>query len=106
ADLQALVDSLPDPIFLIDPAERIALVNSAAAKLVQVKPPQALGQNFVSVVSDESILELYEAVSSAQSSVIAPVHRDIRLSRGGQRSTFQAVGMRARAGGVLLVLRN
>ena len=39
ADLQALVDSLPDPIFLIDVQGRIILLNLSAAKLVQMPRP-------------------------------------------------------------------
>ena len=38
ADLQALVDSLPDPILLSDAMGRIVVINTPAAKLLQLTP--------------------------------------------------------------------
>ena len=63
-----------------------------------------MGQRLVTIVNDEAILELYEAVVADEES--QPHHRDIRIMRSDQRNVYQAVGVRARAGGVLLVLRN
>jgi two-component system phosphate regulon sensor histidine kinase PhoR len=102
ADLQALVDSLPDPIILSDSQDRIIVINSPAARLLQLTPPQALGQKVGLVINEESILKVLEEVKSG-----TPVSgREIRLQRNGQRVTFQAVATPAKAGGVLLVLRN
>jgi two-component system phosphate regulon sensor histidine kinase PhoR len=104
ADLQALIDSLPDPIFLIDSTGRIALLNLAAAKIVQMPRDQALDKRLVTIVNDEQILELYEAVIADPGT--AAKHAEIRSARTVQRNVYQAVGLRAQAGGVLLVLRN
>ncbi|HEY7086768.1 MAG TPA: ATP-binding protein [Tepidisphaeraceae bacterium] len=103
ADLQALVDSLPDPILLSDAHERIIVINAPAARLLQLTPAQALGQKIVGVVNEEAILRVLEQV---QTDAATAVMREIRLQRGGQRVTYQAVATRAKAGGVLLVLRN
>src|SRR5205814_6107263 len=62
ADLQALVDSLPDPIFLIDSSGRIALLNLAAARIIQTPRDQALSKRLITIVTDEQIIELYEQV--------------------------------------------
>ncbi len=104
ADLQALIDSLPDPIFLIDAQGRIALLSQAAARIVQMQRDQALGKRLVTIVNDEQILELYEAIVADPGA--GPHHCEIRIARAGLRNVYQAVGMRAQAGGVLLVLRN
>src|SRR5688500_12244106 len=61
ADLRALLDTLPDPILVIDPQRRITLINPPAAALLEVAPERALGQMAVNVVSDEAILRLVEA---------------------------------------------
>ncbi|HEX4053177.1 MAG TPA: ATP-binding protein [Tepidisphaeraceae bacterium] len=108
--LQALVDTLPDPILAVGPAGRITLMNAPAARLLSLQPQQALEQKMVSVVNDEQIVELYEAVVGAGSAKAAGpttlLHREIRLVRNGQRCTYQAVATRAPGGGALLVLRD
>jgi two-component system phosphate regulon sensor histidine kinase PhoR len=101
ADLQALVDSLPDPILLSDALERIIVINTPAARLLQLTPQQALGRKVGVVVNEEAILRVIEQASGA-----VPIVREIRLQRAGQRVTYQAVLTHAKAGGVLLVLRN
>lgn len=106
ADLQSLVDSLPDPILLSDPQRRIVVINAPAARLLQLKPAQAVGRKIVEVVNEEAILSVLETVPPAESRNSAAVMREIRLQRGGQHVTYQAVATRAKAGGVLLVLRN
>src|SRR5207248_11488196 len=78
ADLQALVDALPDPIFLIDSVGRIALLNLAAAKIIQTPRDQALSKRLVTIVNDEQIIELYERVVADPGSGI--LHCDIRIS--------------------------
>lgn len=110
-DLQALVDALPDPILLTDPADRIRVINLPAASLLQVTPRQVLGQKLVTAVNDAVILQLYEEVAekhrgdSGHLPVVAH-SREIRVARHGQRSTYQALATRTQQGGVLLVLRD
>jgi two-component system, OmpR family, phosphate regulon sensor histidine kinase PhoR len=108
--LQALVDTLPDPILAADPRGRITLLNAPAARLLSLQPAQALDQKLVNVVSDEQIVELYESlVGSGGAKPIGPatmLNREIRLVRNGQRCTYQAVATRAPGGGALLVLRD
>lgn len=112
ADLQALVDSLPDPILLTDAKRRIVLINEPAARLLQVPSAQALGERLVNVVNDEPIIELFEALldpgvpESTGADTTPGQPREVRLLRGGQRVTYQAVLTRTRVGGVLLVLRD
>jgi two-component system phosphate regulon sensor histidine kinase PhoR len=108
--LQALVDTLPDPILAADPRGRVTLLNAPAARLLSLQPAEALEQKLVSVVSDEQIVELYEAlVGAGGAKPIGPttvLNREIRLVRNGQRCTYQAVATRAPGGGALLVLRD
>ena len=104
ADLQALVDSLPDPIFLIDSSGRIALLNLAAAKILQMPRDEALSKRLIGIVNDEQIVGLYEAVVADPGPGVQ--HSEIRLARGAPPNVYQAVGLHAQAGGVLLVLRN
>src|SRR5678815_6131860 len=61
ADLRALVDTLPDPILVIDEHRRVTLMNPPAAALLEIEPERALGQMVVSVASDEDVLSLLEA---------------------------------------------
>jgi two-component system phosphate regulon sensor histidine kinase PhoR len=108
--LQALVDTLPDPILAADPRGKITLLNAPAARLLALQPQQALDQKLVNVVSDEPIVELYESlVGDGGAKAIGPttlLNREIRLVRNGQRLTYQAVATRAPGGGALLVLRD
>ena len=127
ADLQALIDSLPDPILAIDAQRRVMLINRPATQLLLVTRPQTLGKNVVSVVNEESILQVLDEVLAPTGSVNPNVSpsaasgigaspqsdyepvtrpREVRLMRNGQRGTFQAVALRAARGGVLLVLRD
>jgi two-component system phosphate regulon sensor histidine kinase PhoR len=53
------------------------------------------------IINEEAILRVIEQANGP-----SPIVREIRLQRGGQRVTYQAVANRAKAGGVLLVLRN
>lgn len=101
ADLQSLVDALPDPILLSDEQERIIVINTPAASLLQLTPAQALGRKVGVVVNEESILEVLEQVKRGPA-----ITRELRLQRNGQRATYQAVATQSKAGGVLLVLRN
>ena len=51
--LQALVDTLPDPILAADAHGKITLLNAPASKLLLLSPQQVIGQKLVNVVSDE-----------------------------------------------------
>jgi two-component system phosphate regulon sensor histidine kinase PhoR len=108
--LQALVDTLPDPILAAGPGGRITLLNAPAARLLSLQPQQALEQKLVNVVNDEQIVELYEALVGAGGAKAGGpatlLNREIRLVRNGQRFTYQAVATRAPGGGALLVLRD
>jgi two-component system phosphate regulon sensor histidine kinase PhoR len=109
--LQTLVDTMPDPILATDAHGRIILLNAPAARMLSLRPEQAMREKLVNVVNDEQIVELYEAMqnSGAEGSAlatVAPIHREIRIARQTQRLTFQAVATRTVAGGSLLVLRD
>jgi two-component system phosphate regulon sensor histidine kinase PhoR len=108
--LQTLVDTLPDPILAVAPGGRITLINAAAARLFSLQPEQALDQKLVSVVNDEQIVELYEALAEQRQKAplapATPLNREIRLARGGQKCIYQAVATRPPGGGALLVLRD
>jgi two-component system phosphate regulon sensor histidine kinase PhoR len=121
ADLQALVDALPDPILVSDAAGKVILINPPAARLLDLSRSRALGEAVVNVVNDEAVLQLFEKVHEAQqrgagTPVTTPpgdspfppelLTREVRLNRDGQWLTYQAVGTRTAAGGVLLVLRD
>jgi len=148
ADLQALVDTLPDPILVTDAAGKLILINPPAARLVEMPEPRVLGEAFVQVVNDEAILQLFERVLASGKEVTPsqagstgstgstssprassprpgsghapangehgtngsdgglPITRDLRLNRGGQRLTYQAVATQTPGKGVLLMLRD
>jgi two-component system phosphate regulon sensor histidine kinase PhoR len=108
ADLRALVDTLPDPILVIDEHRRVTLMNRPAAALLEIEPERALGQMVVSVVSDEDVLSLLEAALEGQvDGKDAPsVQREMRLTRRGQRLTYHAVAIRTTGGGAVVVMRD
>ncbi len=109
-DLRSLVDTLPDPILVTDSASRVLLINSPAAELLQLAPAQVMGKKTVSVVNDEALLQLLDAAAKATTdgdgATSARVQREVRLTRGGQRLTYQAVATPTATGGVLLLLRD
>jgi two-component system, OmpR family, phosphate regulon sensor histidine kinase PhoR len=119
ADLQALVDALPDPILVSDAAGKVVLINPPAARLLDLSRSRALGEAVVNVVNDEAVLQLFDKVREAQrqgapeprpsDGIPFPpdlLTREVRLNRDGQWLTYQAVGTRTAGGGVLLVLRD
>ncbi|MGH7215512.1 MAG: HAMP domain-containing sensor histidine kinase, partial [Tepidisphaeraceae bacterium] len=121
ADLQALVDSLPDPILATDAQQRVILINAPAAALFDLTPSQALGKRVVGAVNDEAVLQLLDESGRAsaprellpdQAGEVAlpaprpPLQRELRLLRNGQALTYQAVAMQTTGGGALLVLRD
>ncbi|HUB25065.1 MAG TPA: ATP-binding protein [Tepidisphaeraceae bacterium] len=105
ADLQALVDTMPDPILASDHQNRLILMNSPAARLLRLSTGEALGQKVVNIISDAPVVELFEAVA-LNGDAHGQVQREVRFSRGGQRLTCQAVAARTAGGGTLVVLRD
>ena len=113
ADLRALVDTLPDPILVIDDARRVRLINPPAAALLEVEPERALGEQVVSVVSYEAVLKLIDtatgtaaAEGAAGAGAEPSVQGQVHISRRGHRLTYHAVAVRTAGGGVVLVLRD
>jgi two-component system phosphate regulon sensor histidine kinase PhoR len=108
SDLQAMVDTLPDPIIVTDAQQRVALMNTAAAGLMELAPQQVLGKNIVSAVNDAALLDLFDQIAAGK----APregsriLQKEVRLVRNGMRHTFQAVAAPMAAGGALLVLQD
>ncbi len=105
ADLQTLVDALPDPILLADSQHRVALINAPASELLQVKAQQAIGRRLSTIVNDEAILGLLEPLDGSGNGEVTR-HREIRVFRNGARGTFQAVASPTKTHGILLVLRD
>ena len=65
ADLQALVDTLPDPVLATDDAGEVILINLPAARLLALSRSRALGRNVVNVVNDDAVLQLFERAKPA-----------------------------------------
>ncbi|HZZ41600.1 MAG TPA: ATP-binding protein [Tepidisphaeraceae bacterium] len=102
--LQVLVDTLPDPVMLVEGHRRVTLINAAAGRLLGVTPARAVGRWLGEVVTDRTLLEIFDAVPP--SSPAAPVEREIRLNiPDGRRLAYQAVALRT-SDGVLLLLRD
>jgi two-component system phosphate regulon sensor histidine kinase PhoR len=109
ADLHALVDTLPDAILVSDALDRLILMNAPASRLMLLSADEALGRKVVSAISDEPVVELFEAVAALPDSTPAApltVQREVHLTRGGQKMTCQAVAARTAGGGALVVLRD
>ena len=112
-DLEALVDSLPDPLILADTRRKVIRMNRPAANLLGVVRERALGGSLEMVVTDPAILAIFDQASGIDSgsrqedgTSALPLRRELRLNRGGRRLAFQAVATRTAAGGVLVVLRD
>jgi two-component system phosphate regulon sensor histidine kinase PhoR len=99
-----IADALPDPILLTDRHQRITVLNAAGAVLLKVSVAQAVGNRMSNVVNDEPILRLLDRAESIDPTGVR--HHEIRVMRGGQRVTYQAVVRPTHAGGVLLALRD
>lgn len=106
ADLNSLVDSLPDPILLTDPQHRVILLNEPAARFLQVTPKQAMGVRLISILGESSLVDIYEYMTGGAVPVATPYVRELRVTRKGQKLTYQAVATRTQAGALLLVLRD
>lgn len=105
-DLESLVDSLPDPIILADPQQRVILLNQPAARFLSITPQQVIGAKMISILGDPSLIDIYEHVTGGQVKPGQPVIREFRVMRQAQRQIYQAVATRTLSGGVLLVLRD
>ena len=106
-DLRGLVDTLPDPILVVTHDGRVQLANQPASELMRLTNPTG-------PVNDESLLHLLDAVYGSRANPTtesfqngAPrVQREVRLVRGTQQLTYQAVATPTATGGVLLLLRD
>jgi two-component system phosphate regulon sensor histidine kinase PhoR len=114
-DLQALVDTLPDPILVADAHSRLVLINAPAARLLDLTPAQADGKKLVTAVNEQEILDLFDAINACPEPGVtdadgqpaaARVTRDVRLTRNGQRLTYLASAARTAGKGTLIVLRD
>lgn len=107
ADLRPLVDALPDPMILTDESERVTLLNAAAVRLLQLPGAAVVGKTFVSVVTDQVLLELFDAARKAPGEdQRAMAQKEVKITRSGTRFVFQAVAVRNPGGAVLILLRD
>lgn len=101
ADLQSLVDTLPDPVLVADAHGKLVLMNPAAAKLLDVSQGKALGQGVVNAVTDEAVLQLFERVR-AQAVQAGQVSAAVRAAGGNgspARGATTAAGSELRPAG-------
>jgi two-component system phosphate regulon sensor histidine kinase PhoR len=83
ASRQDILDSLPDPFFLLDRRRRVVSANAAARELFELESPATglAGRDFASVIRDPKVLESADAAlaqnrkSSAEVTLSAPVER-------------------------------
>ena len=66
--LEAILNSTPDPVLVIDPQNRLLLANPAAAKVVGVDIAQSGGQNVEKLILQKSLLDLLRAAPSEKQS--------------------------------------
>src|SRR5687767_2979193 len=59
-DLEALVDSLPDPLVLADTRRKIIRINRPAAELLGVSRERALGESLEAAVTDPAVLSIFD----------------------------------------------
>ncbi|HEX8324193.1 MAG TPA: histidine kinase dimerization/phospho-acceptor domain-containing protein, partial [Tepidisphaeraceae bacterium] len=103
-DLNALVDALPDAVLLADAQQRVVRINEPAARFLSISVGQATGQRLITILGDATLVDAYEAALAAPGAT--PLVRDLRVTRAGQRFTYQTALARTAAGGVLIVLRD
>lgn len=120
AELRALVEGTPDPMILTDAQQRVSLMNAAAARLMEVTPSAAAGKPLVAIVTDQALLEVYDAARAGTQTtlltaqlttqltgrVAGRARQQVRVTRGGKRYVFDAVGVRNPDGSVMLLLRD
>ena len=110
-DLQSLMDTLPDPLLVLDAKHRLQHLNAPAAKLFTLDPATAIGQPIASIVRDDAVLQLVNEFPAAASptSVSMPLKtlsREIDLERDTRTLHCQTTATRTTSGGCLLVLRD
>lgn len=112
-DLEALVDSLPDPLILADTRRKVIRINKPAARLLGISRERALGQGLEAAVTDPAVLAIFDQAAATEQGArgedgapALPLKRELRLIRAGKRLAFQAVATKTAAGGVLVVLRD
>ncbi len=104
--LTTLVESLPDPILLTDPQQRVILINEPAARFLSMTPRQAMGQKLISILGEASLVDVYESLGADAAGQPQTLVREIRAVRDAQKHVYQSVVARTGTGGVLLVLRD
>lgn len=102
-DLNALVDALPDAVLLADAQQRVVRINEPAAAFLGLTVAQAAGQRLIALLGEAQLVDAYE---EALEPGTGPLVRDIRVTRQGQKLTYQTALARTAAGGVLVVLRD
>ncbi len=75
--LEAIINSTPDPVLVTDHRNRLLLANRAAAQVLRMNLPSAVGQAVESVIQQKPLLEMLQATSSEKRSaeVILPDQR-------------------------------
>lgn len=66
--LEAILNSTPDPVLVIDPQNRLLLANPAAANVVGVDISQSSGQNVEKLIEQKALLDLLRAAPSEKQS--------------------------------------
>jgi PAS domain S-box-containing protein len=66
--LEAILNSTPDPVLVIDPQNRLMLANPAAAKVVGVDIAKSSGQTVDTLIQQKSLLDLLQAAPSERQS--------------------------------------
>lgn len=59
--LEAILNSTPDPVLVIDPQNRLLLANPAAARVVGVDIDKSSGQNIETLIEQKTLLDLLRA---------------------------------------------
>lgn len=66
--LEAILNSTPDPVLVIDPQNRLLLANPAAAKVAGVDIAKGRGQAVEKLIQQKSLLDLLQAAPSEKQS--------------------------------------
>lgn len=66
--LEAILNSTPDPVLVIDPQNRLLLANPAAAKVVGVDIAKSSGQSVEKLIQQKKLLDLLQAAPSEKQS--------------------------------------
>jgi two-component system phosphate regulon sensor histidine kinase PhoR len=60
-ELAAVLEHMSDGVLIVDDDDRVQLINQAAARLLGVAIPEAIGQSFAQVVRDHNLIETERA---------------------------------------------